>query len=63
MAIVLGSGDNAMIVSKPIIRARIAHSGIITGNFIPEQATDMASLFNAGALPVQVQIVECRLMK
>lgn len=60
LAIVLGSGDSAEIVSAPVIKARIDRSGVITGNFTVQQATDMATLFNAGALPVKVQIVENR---
>ena len=62
LAIVRGTGARAEIISAPVIKARIDRRGVITGNFTVQQATEMATLFNAGALPVQVQIVESRVM-
>jgi preprotein translocase subunit SecD len=40
------------IISNPVVQSPItAGNGIITGNFTEQQAKDLASLLNAGALP------------
>jgi len=62
LAIVLGAGDSARIVSAPVIQGRIDHEAVITGNFTAQQATDMATMLNAGALPVKLLIVESRML-
>jgi preprotein translocase subunit SecD len=62
LAIVLGAGDSAWIVTAPVIQGRIDRGGVITGYFNAQQATDMATLLNAGALPVELQLVESRLL-
>lgn len=48
------------IITAPVIRARIGERGIITGNFTVQEATDLATLLNAGALPSKVRIAENR---
>lgn len=50
MAIVL---DN-MVVSAPVIKARITTRGQITGNFEQEEATDLAIALNSGSMVVPV---------
>jgi preprotein translocase subunit SecD len=43
------------IISNPVVQSPItAGNGIITGNFTEQQAKDLASLLNAGALPVEL---------
>lgn len=44
----------------PVIRSEIPGSGIIEGNFTPEEAAKLALLLNAGALPVPLEIAENR---
>ena len=57
LAIVL---DNK-ILSSPVIREPIlSGDGVISGNFTPESATELALLLKAGALPVPLKIVEER---
>lgn len=57
LAIVL---DN-MVISAPAIREPIlSGSGIISGNFTVQSASELALLLRAGALPVPLQIVEER---
>ncbi len=56
MAIVL---DNK-IYSAPTIQARISSSGQITGNFTPEEATDLAITLRSGALPAPLAVLEKR---
>ncbi|NHN90473.1 protein translocase subunit SecD [Acetobacter sicerae] len=49
------------IIEAPVIRTAITGgSGIITGNFDAHQATDLALLLRAGALPVPLTVVEER---
>lgn len=56
MAIVLDS----KIYSAPVIRARIASSGQISGDFTEEEATDLAITLRSGALPVPLSVLEKR---
>lgn len=57
LAIVL----DGKIITAPVIRDRINGNGIISGGFkTMEEARDLATLLNAGALPVPVSIVENR---
>ncbi|NHN87540.1 protein translocase subunit SecD [Acetobacter conturbans] len=49
------------VIEAPVIRSAITGgSGIITGNFDAHQATDLALLLRAGALPVPLAVVEER---
>jgi preprotein translocase subunit SecD len=49
------------VISAPVIREPIlGGSGQISGNFTVEQATDLAILLRAGALPAKLTIVEER---
>ncbi len=44
-----------VIISNPVVQSPItAGNGIITGNFTEQEAKDLASLLNAGALPVEL---------
>jgi preprotein translocase subunit SecD len=56
LAIVL---DNK-VQSAPVIRSRITDKGQITGNFTVEEASDLAIVLRAGALPAPVKILEDR---
>ena len=49
------------VISAPVIQAHIAGgSGIITGNFTPEESTRLAILLRAGALPAEIKVLEQR---
>ena len=49
------------VISAPTIQAHIAGgSGIITGNFTPEESTRLAVLLRAGALPAEIKVIEQR---
>ncbi len=49
------------VISAPVIQTHIAGgSGIITGNFTVESATDLAILLRAGALPAKMTFLEER---
>ncbi|MFV0478108.1 MAG: protein translocase subunit SecD [Parahaliea sp.] len=56
LAIVL---DNK-VLTAPVIRGAIAGNGEISGNFTATEATHLALLLRAGALPVPLQVVEER---
>ena len=56
MAIVL----DGKIYSAPSIRARIASSGQISGDFTEEEATDLAITLRSGALPAPLSVLEKR---
>ncbi len=59
LAIVL----DGKVHSAPVIRDRIPNGrGQISGNFTVEQASDLALVLNAGALPAPVRIVEERVV-
>ncbi len=52
--------DN-QVISAPVIQSHIAGgSGIITGNFTPEESTRLAILLRAGALPAEIKVLEQR---
>jgi len=59
-------GENLAIVledkvrSAPVIKDRIFDRGQIEGNFTPQEATDLAIVLRAGALPVEINIEEER---
>lgn len=47
------------VISAPVIQSHIpGGSGIITGNFTPKSAEDLAILLRSGSLPVPLNIVE-----
>ncbi|MBA3326481.1 MAG: protein translocase subunit SecD [Rhodobacteraceae bacterium] len=49
------------VISAPVIQSHIAGgSGIITGNFTPEESTRLAILLRAGALPAEISVLEQR---
>jgi preprotein translocase subunit SecD len=49
------------VLSAPTIQSAIlGGSGVITGNFTPESATQLAGLLRAGALPAKLSIIEER---
>lgn len=49
------------VISAPVIQAHISGgSGIITGNFTPEESTRLAVLLRAGALPAEIRVLEQR---
>lgn len=52
--------DNKVISAPRIQTAIIGGSGVITGNFSQEEASNLALLLRAGALPVDLKIVEER---
>jgi len=52
--------DGAVITAPVINSAITGGSGIITGNFTSQEATDLAVLLRAGALPAPLQIIEER---
>jgi len=49
------------VISAPVIQSHIpGGSGIITGNFSPEESTRLAILLRAGALPAEINVLEQR---
>jgi preprotein translocase subunit SecD/SecD/SecF fusion protein len=47
------------VIEAPVIREPITGgNGVITGNYTPQRATDLALLLRAGALPAPLNIVE-----
>ncbi len=52
---------DGQVISAPVIQSHIAGgSGIITGNFSPEESTQLAILLRAGALPAEITVLEQR---
>ena len=52
---------DAEVISAPVIQSHIpGGSGIITGNFTPEESTRLAILLRAGALPAEIKVLEHR---
>ena len=52
---------DGVVITAPVIRSAITGgSGIISGNFTSQEATDLAVLLRAGALPAPLSIVEER---
>ncbi len=52
---------DGVVITAPVINSAITGgSGIITGNFSSQEATDLAVLLRAGALPAPLKIVEER---
>lgn len=56
LAIVL----DGRVVSAPVIQSTIRDRGVITGRFTVDEATDLALLLRAGALPAPLEILEER---
>jgi preprotein translocase subunit SecD len=50
------------VISAPEIRDEIGHQGQITGDFTVTEATELANLLNAGALPVPLTVEENRVV-
>lgn len=50
------------IRSAPTINGQLFDRGTITGSFTPEEARDLALILRAGALPVEMEIVEQRVV-
>ncbi len=48
------------VISAPIIQGQIFSNGQITGNFSVQEASDLALVLRAGALPVPLNIIEER---
>jgi hypothetical protein len=49
------------VISAPVIQSHIpGGTGIITGNFTPEESTRLAILLRAGALPAEITVLEQR---
>jgi preprotein translocase subunit SecD len=48
------------IISAPVINSAITGGGIITGNFTPESAAELALLLRSGALPAPLNVEEQR---
>jgi preprotein translocase subunit SecD len=49
------------VISAPVIQSHIAGgSGIITGNFTPDESNRLAILLRAGALPAEITVLEQR---
>ncbi len=52
---------DGVVITAPVIRSAITGgSGIITGNFSTQEATDLSVLLRAGALPAPLNIIEER---
>lgn len=51
---------NNVIESAPVIQSTIGAHGRITGSFSLEEANNLKTLLNAGALPVPLEVVENR---
>ena len=52
---------DGVVITAPVINSAITGgSGIITGNFGSQEATDLAVLLRAGALPAPLEIIEER---
>ena len=52
---------DGVVITAPVIRTAITGgSGVITGNFTSQEATDLAVLLRAGALPAPLNIIEER---
>jgi len=56
LAIILDGG----VFSAPTIQSRISRNGQITGRFTSQEATDLAIILRAGALPIPLRIEEER---
>ncbi|MDR1966436.1 MAG: protein translocase subunit SecD [Synergistaceae bacterium] len=48
------------IISAPTVRSKISGEGRITGNFTEQEAALLATMLRAGALPVEVEVIENR---
>ena len=52
---------DGVVITAPVINSAITGgSGVITGNFTSQEATDLAVLLRAGALPAPLEIIEER---
>jgi preprotein translocase subunit SecD len=48
------------VISAPVVQSKISEEGRITGNFTDSEAFNLAIMLRAGALPVEVEIIENR---
>jgi preprotein translocase subunit SecD len=51
---------DGVIISAPVVQTKISADGRITGNFTYDEALRLAIMLKAGALPVEVEVVENR---
>ena len=51
---------DGVIISAPVVQTKISADGRITGNFTYDEAVRLAIMLKAGALPVEVEVVENR---
>lgn len=49
------AGEEPKYISAPSVKAVLSEGGVIEGNFTYEEATELANLLNAGALPVELE--------
>ncbi|MCL2684199.1 MAG: protein translocase subunit SecD, partial [Synergistaceae bacterium] len=49
-----------VVISAPVVQTKIGAEGRITGNFTREEAIRLQVMLNAGALPLNVEVVENR---
>ncbi|MDR1508759.1 MAG: protein translocase subunit SecD [Synergistaceae bacterium] len=48
------------VISAPVVQTKISGEGRITGNFTDSEASNLAIMLRAGALPVEVEVIENR---
>jgi preprotein translocase subunit SecD len=48
------------VISAPVVQTKISGEGRITGNFTDSEASSLAIMLRAGALPVEVEVIENR---
>ena len=51
---------DGVIISAPVVQTRISDEGRITGNFTYDEAVRLAIMLKAGALPVELEVIENR---
>ena len=49
-----------VVISAPVVQSKIGAEGRITGNFTREEAIRLQVMLNAGALPLNVEVIENR---
>jgi preprotein translocase subunit SecD len=50
--------DNNLLMAPQILQTSYGGTGVISGNFTKDETIQLADMINAGALPVQVKIIE-----
>ncbi|MDR1138007.1 MAG: protein translocase subunit SecD [Synergistaceae bacterium] len=48
------------VISAPVVQTKISGEGRITGNFTDSEASNLAIMLRAGALPVKLEVIENR---